>query len=68
MRRETLPTAKVESGRIALLAPPYDPEGKGLVTCTPYGEMEGGLLVWADDQGKQYTRNRIYGKYYFVEL
>lgn len=65
MRRETLPTGKHEDGKM-VLSSPYDPEHE--ITCTPYGEMSDGTMVWEDKSGKQYTRNKFYGKYYFIEI
>ena len=65
MRKESLPTGKYINGEL-VLNPPYDWTKE--VICTPYGEMSDGTMVWQDETGKQYTRNKFFGKYYFIEL
>lgn len=63
--KQTLPTGKWNNGRLEI-GSPYDPDG--YITCEIVGQMQSGEMVWEDESGKQYTRNRIHGKYYFIEL
>ena len=64
-RTETNPIAKyTPDGWV--LGEPYEPNDR--ITCTVYGEMSDGVKVWTDENGKQYTRQRFFGKYYFVEM
>ena len=65
MRRESLPTATYKDGKW-ILSEPYNP--KNYVTCSVIGEMSDGAKVWVNDNGKQFTRQKIYGKYYFCEM
>jgi hypothetical protein len=68
MRKETLPTARYEKGKL-VLSNPYTPKRATVfTTCTPYGEMQDGTLVWADREGRQYTRQKAFGRFFFVEL
>ena len=48
------------------LSDPYDYNNR--ITCTVCGEMCDGVKVWADEKGKQFTRQKLYGKYYFCEM
>lgn len=65
MRRETLPTAIRVNGKWKL-SEPYTDECR--VSCTVYGEMSDGTKVWQDDTGKQWFRQKLFGKYFFVEI
>lgn len=65
MKKQTLPTAIYISGEWHI-AEPYNREK--YITCEIYGEMADGCKVWVDANGKQYTRQKIYGKYYFVTI
>lgn len=64
-RNETLPTAIYEDGKW-VLSEPYDIKKRK--TCSVIGEMCDGLKVWADEEGNQFTRQKIYGKYYFCTM
>jgi len=65
MRKQTLPVAYIENGKW-VLTEPYDPSNR--ITCSPYGEMSDGTMVWENAEGKQFTRCRFFGKYYFCEM
>ncbi len=65
MKKNRLPVARYKNGRWAL-DEPYEENNR--ITCTPYGEMSDGTMVWADENGKQYTRQKFFGKYYFCEM
>lgn len=65
IRRESLPLAKYERGEVVLSNAYGD---VNYITCTPYGEMADGTMVWTDENGKQYTRNKFFGKYFFFEM
>lgn len=65
MRKQTLPVAYYENGHWTL-SEPYNYDNR--ITCVPYGEMSDGTMVWEDSEGKQYTRNKFFGKYYFCEM
>ena len=68
MRKETLPTGRYKGDEL-ILNDPYTPNWENeFTTCTPYGEMQDGTMVWADSNGNQYTRQKILGRFYFVEL
>lgn len=68
MRKETLPTGRYEGGKW-VLNDAYTPNWENeFITCAPYGEMQDGTLVWADKYGKQYTRQKIWGRFFFIEL
>lgn len=64
-RAETLPTAFYKEGKWEL-AEPYDIKNRK--TCSVIGEMCDGTRVWADETGKQFSRQKIFGKYYFSEM
>lgn len=64
-RNETLPTAIYRDGKWEL-SDPYDYNNRK--TCKVCGEMCDGVKVWADENGKQYTRQKLFGKYYFCEM
>ena len=64
-RVETLPTAIYRDGKW-VLSDPYDYTTRK--TCKVYGEMSDGVKVWQDENGKQYTRQKLFGKYYFCEM
>lgn len=65
IRTETNPIAKYTSNGW-VFSEPYEIENR--VSCTVQGEMSDGTKVWVDKNGKQYTRNKLFGKYYFVEM
>lgn len=64
-RTENLPTAIYKNGEW-VLSEPYDINSRK--TCTVVGEMCDGLKVWADEEGNQFTRQKIFGKYYFCTM
>jgi len=64
-RSEALPTAIYKNGKWELGAP-YDYNSRAV--CSVYGEMQDGTKVWVDEFGKQFTRQKIFGKYYFCEM
>ena len=64
-RVENLPTATYTGGKWHL-SDPYDMTNR--ITCSVYGEMSDGTKVWTDESGKQYTRQKIFGKYFFCEM
>lgn len=64
-RVETLPTAIYKNGKWCL-SEPFEPENR--ITCSVVGEMCDGALVWEDENGKQFSRQRFFGKYYFCEM
>lgn len=55
MRKETLPTGRYEHGKLMLCNPYTTKPETVFTTCTPYGEMQDGTMVWADREGRQYT-------------
>lgn len=60
IRLEHLPVFIYTGGKWELCPP---------VACYVYGEMSDGCKVWANENdGKQYTKQKIGSKYYFVEL
>lgn len=63
--KNTLPIAYLEKGKL-VLTEPYDYDNR--ITCELIGEMSDGTKVWEDNNGKQYTKNLFYGKYYFFAL
>lgn len=65
MRTQTLPIAYIKDG-CWVLSEPYEPANR--ISCNPYGEMSDGTMVWADANGKQYTRQRFFGKFFFCEM
>lgn len=68
MRKETLPTGKYEHGKFVYSNPYTTKQETVFTTCTPYGEMQDGTMVWADREGRQYTRQKVSGRFFFVEL
>ena len=64
-RKQTLPIATYKNGKWHLTEP-YEPENR--ITCTVIGEMCDGTLVWEDENGKQFSRQRFFGKYYFCVM
>lgn len=68
MRKETLPTGRYEHGKLMLCNPYTTKPETVFTTCTPYGEMQDGTMVWADREGRQYTRRKFRGQFFFVEL
>lgn len=40
----------------------------GRISCSVIGEMYDGIKVWQDSTGKQWTRHKLSGKYFFCEL
>ena len=64
-RTETLPTAIYQDGKWEL-GEPYDISNRK--TCSVIGEMNDGTKVWQDENGKQFSRQKIFGKYYFCEM
>lgn len=65
MKKNRLPVAKYENGKW-MLSEPYDFDNR--IVCTPYGEMSDGTMVWESENGKQYTKQKFFGKYYFCEM
>lgn len=64
-RVENLPTARYENGKWNL-SEPFEIENR--ITCSVIGEMCDGTKVWQDDNGNQYSRQKIFGKYYFCVI
>lgn len=64
-RIETLPIAIYRDGKWKL-SEPFDMAARK--TCRVIGEMCTGSKVWEDADGKQYTRQKVFGKYYFCEM
>ena len=60
-----LPVAHVEQSKL-VLSDPYDRDG--YIECSPYGQMADGSMVWADEAGNQYLKQRFFGKYYFCQF
>ncbi len=65
MRKETNPIAYYSEGRLDLRD---FGNMEAWITCIPYGQMSDGTMVWEDNEGNQYTRNKFFGKYFWVEL
>ena len=65
VRTERLPVAKYINGKWNL-SEPYD--GENRIYCSVVGQMCDGSLVWEDENGKQYSRQRFFGKYYFCVM
>ena len=38
------------------------------VTCSPYGEMADGTMVWCDEDGNQWIRQKFCGRFFFCEF
>lgn len=64
-RTQTLPIAAYKNGKWEL-SEPYEPENR--ITCTVVGEMCDGTIVWEDNKGKQFSRQKFFGKYYFCKM
>lgn len=64
-RSETLPTAIYKNGKWEI-SEPYDYDCQK--TCSVIGEMADGQKVWVDDNGNQFTRQKLFGKYYFCTM
>ena len=65
VRTESLPVAKYADGKW-ILSDPYEFENR--IVCSVVGQMCDGSLVWEDERGKQYNRQRFFGKYYFCAM
>jgi len=65
MRKQTLPVAEYVNGKW-FLDEPHEPNNR--ITCEAYGVMDDGAIVWEDSNGKQYTRARFFGKFYFCKM
>lgn len=63
--KQNLPVVYYEKGKWVFTSP-YDYNTR--ISCKPYGEMSDGTMIWEDEEGKQYTRNKFFGKYYFCEI
>ena len=38
------------------------------ITCSPFGEMSDGTMVWADEDGNQFLKQKHFGRYFFCEF
>ena len=66
LRRETLPVAMYAGGKWIFEGLTGD--GVGKVTCSPYGQMSDGTLVWTDSNENQYVRRKLWGVFFFEKL
>ena len=59
--KQTLPTIRYEDGKPEL-------HMSEMIACSPYGEMADGTMVWESENGEQFIRCKLFGKYFFSEF